>query len=78
LKRKKGEGDLLHSLLTEELFYSKHKFEAIMKLVQTYAVLLTTNAEIERGSSCMKRIKTAFRNKLSVGRLQGILMISMN
>jgi len=27
--------------------------------------LPTTNAEIERGFSCMKRIKTGFRNKLS-------------
>jgi len=36
-----------------------------MKLVEIYATLFTANAEIERGFSCMKRIKTFFRNKLS-------------
>jgi len=30
-----------------------------------YATLPTTNAGVERGFSCMKRIKTDFRNKLS-------------
>jgi len=48
-----------------------------MKLVEIYAVLSTTNAKIQRGSSCMKRIKTDFRNKLSVGRLQDLLTISL-
>ena len=49
-----------------------------MKFVEIYAALSTTNAEIERGFSCMKRIKTDFRNKLSIGRLQDLLMISLH
>ena len=40
-----------------------------MKLIEIYTALPTTNSEIERGFSCIKRIKTALRNKLSVGRL---------
>ena len=49
-----------------------------MKLIEIYAALPTTNSEIERGFSCMKRIKTALRNKLSVGRLQDLMMIALN
>jgi len=59
----KMEGDILHSLLTEE--FLKHRFEVRMKLVEIYAALLTTNAEIEieRGFSCMKKIKTGSLNE---------------
>ena len=57
---KKG-GNILHSLLTEEFFFH-HGFEALTKLVEIYATLLTANAEIERGFSWRKRIKADFRN----------------
>jgi len=55
-------------------FLNMDLIEAIMKLIRIYATFPTANAEIERGFSSMKRIKTGFRNKLS-GRLQGLLMI---
>jgi len=57
------EGDIIHSLLTENFF--NHGFEALTKWVEMYATLSTTNAGIERGFCCMKRIKTDFGNKLS-------------
>jgi len=36
------------------------------------------NSEIERGFSWTKRIKTGLRSELSVWRLQGLMMISLN
>ena len=39
----KKEGDIIHSLLTEEFF--KHGFEA-MKLIEIYATFPKANAEI--------------------------------
>jgi len=41
---KKGEGEIIHSLLTEEFF--QHGFEEKMKLIEIYATFLTANAEI--------------------------------
>ena len=76
LIEKKREGDILHYILTDDFF--KHGFESIMKLIEIYAALPTTNSEIERGFSCMKRIKTALRNKLSVWRLQDLMIIALN
>jgi len=50
-----------------------------MKFAETHAALPPRNAETPRRFSCTKRIKTDFRNKLSVGRrLQDLLMISRN
>jgi len=53
--------------LTEGFF--RDGFEAIMKLVEIYTALPARNTEIERG------IKTDIRDKLSVVRLQALLMI---
>jgi len=61
--------------LTEKFF--KHGFEVLIKLVKIYAALPTTNSEIER-IQLLKRIKTDLKNKLSVGRIQKPIMISLN
>jgi len=69
---------VLFFILSKQKNLFKHGFETRIKLVKSDAALPTINAEIARGFSCMKRIKTDFRNKLSVERLQDLLMISLN
>jgi len=56
----------------------KNGLEAIIKLVEIYAALTIKPSKIERGFSCIKRVKTDLRNKLSVGRLQDLMIISLN
>jgi len=74
-KRKKAK-IIFHSILPEEFF--KRGFEAMIKFVKIYAGLSTTNSEIEREFACLKRIKTDWTNKLSVGRIQNPRMRSPN
>ena len=50
----------------------------MLKLLHIYTALPCSNAEVERGFSAMNRIKTDLKNRLSVCRLEDLLMISLN
>jgi len=63
-------------ILTEPLF--QNGYEGIMELIKIYLVLPCSNAEVERGFSAMKRIKTELRNKLGIGTMLDLMMISLN
>jgi len=49
-----------HSTLSNEDFSSG--YENIIQLIEIYAALACSNAEVERGFSTMNRIKTDIRN----------------
>ena len=68
--------DILAYILNNPCF--QNGFEAIMKLGHIFATLPCSNADVERGFSCMNRTKTKLRNKFSVGRLEDLIMISLN
>lgn len=61
-----------------ESSYFKDGFTIIIQLLTLYSTLPVSNAEVERGFSALSRIKTKLRNKLSVGRLEDLMMISLN
>lgn len=68
--------DSLSYVLNEPYFQTG--YETVIELLKIYAALPSSNAEVERGFSCMNRIKTKLRNKLSVGRMQDLIAISLN
>jgi len=69
-------GDILAYILTESYF--QVGFEGLMILLRIFAALPSSNAEVARGFSCMNRTKTHLRNKLSIGKLEYLMMISLN
>ena len=66
--------NILSYILTNEYFYTN--FESIRELVETYSALPCSNAEVQRGFSAMKRIKTLNRNRLLIRTLNSVMMIS--
>ena len=58
-------GKVTSFILSWQKNFFKHGFEAKMKFIEIYATFPPANAEIERGFSSTKRVKTDFRNKLS-------------
>jgi len=63
-------------ILTNDYFTSG--YEGLLQLVEVYACLPCTNAEVERGFSAMNRIKTDIRNRLLPEKLNDLMMISLN
>ena len=57
--------------------YFDSGFETMKKLVSIYAVLPCSNAEVERGFSCMNRIKTKIRNRLLPDTLRELMLIDL-
>jgi len=53
-------------------------FEGLSELLRIYSSLPISNAEVERGFSAVNRIKTDLRNRLSTGKLEDLMMISLN
>ena len=68
--------DLISFIFTDSYF--QNGFESVLEILNVFCSLPTTNAEVERGFSCMKRIKTNLRNKLLIGTLHHLMMISLN
>jgi len=56
----------------------KSGFEGILELMKIYTALPLSNAEVERGFSAMNRVKNDLRNRLSVGKLEDLMMITLN
>ena len=75
-EKKLFEDDFINHVL--ESSYFKDGFTIIIQLLTLYSTLPVSNAEVERGFSALSRIKTKLRNKLSVGRLEDLMMISLN
>ena len=71
-----SEGNLLSLILQEPLF--QNGYEAIIELIKIYSILPCSNSEVERGFSTMKRIKTELRNKLGIGTIMELMMVSLN
>jgi len=63
-------------ILTDNYF--TNGYDGLLQLVEVYACLPCTNAEVERGFSAMNRIKTDIRNRLLPEKLNDLMMISLN
>eukprot|EP00733_Pompholyxophrys_punicea_P000635 Pompholyxophrys_punicea_v1_NODE_204_length_2775_cov_14.624265.p2 type:complete len:152 gc:universal NODE_204_length_2775_cov_14.624265:1957-2412(+) len=68
--------EIVTSFLKSETLVSI--YPNIAFLMKVYTVLTLQSADCERGFSAMKRIKTAFRNRLSNKTLEQLMYISVN
>ena len=68
--------DFINYILNDTFFDSG--FEAIKRLIKIYLIMPISNAEVERGFSCLKRIKTLQRNRLLSESISSLMMISLN
>ncbi len=65
--------DFAHILIKE---YGED-FPEFAKLARIALVIPVSSAAAERGFSCMKRIKTSLRNRLTEKKLKNLMMISL-
>ena len=61
----------------KDIFF-KTDYNELLELFKIYLTLPSSNAEVERGFSCMKRIKTQLRNRMSTQLLEDLMNISLN
>jgi hypothetical protein len=57
--------------------YFKTGYEGIIQIIEIYAVIPCSNAEVERGFSTMNRIKTKIRNRLLPENLKELMVIDL-
>ena len=73
--KNKHSKDILELLSTNETLIVLYPF--LSKFSQIALTLPVSNADAERGFSCMNRVKTERRNRLTVSSLDTLLRISM-
>lgn len=76
LENKSPKDNAINYIFTDAYF--DIGFEGIKEIIEIYQVLPCSNAEVERGFSAMKRIKTLERNKLLPETLFSLMMISLD
>ena len=69
-------GDIIRDWLSSEAFVFTHP--NITGIAQIYSILTVHSADCERGVSALKRIQTAFRNRLKQDTLEMLMYIKLN
>ena len=69
--------DNLWQCINIEIFFSVG-YDELKQVIQIYSIIPSSNAEVGRGFSALKRIKTLQRNRIGDNLLECLMCISLN